>query len=136
MTSGREYGSQSSASPDLEAQKGRMSTKLDEYARGAESACARAMAEAERLLGEISGVAPWTHFDLSLAKAVPGGLLLDPGLDFVVHDGKIELTKAGFRRMGQAHSAGLDTVIKIDRRDVFRFPATELGRGSSDRNVY
>jgi hypothetical protein len=91
------------------------------------------MAEAERLLGEISGVAPWTHFDLSLAKAVPGGLLLDPGLDFVVHDGKIELTKAGFRRMGQAHSAGLDTVIKIDRRDVFRFPATELGRASSDR---
>jgi len=136
MKSGREYGSQSSASPDLEAQKGRVSTKLDEYARGAESACARAMAEAERLLGEISGVAPWTHFDLSLAKAVPGGLLLDPGLDFVVHDGKIELTKAGFRRMGQAHSAGLDTVIKIDRRDVFRFPATELGRASSDRNVY
>ena len=133
MTSGREYGSQSSASPDLEAQKGRVSTKLDEYARGAESACARAMAEAERLLGEISGVALWTHFDLSLAKAVPGDLLLDPGLDFVVHDGKIELTKAGFRRMGQAHSAGLDTVIKIDSRDVFRFPATKLGRASSDR---
>ena len=133
MTSGREYGSQSRASPDLEAQKGRVSTKLDEYARGAESACARAMAEAERLLGEISGVALWTHFDLSLAKAVPGDLLLDPGLDFVVHDGKIELTKAGFRRMGQAHSAGLDTVIKIDRRDVFRFPATKLGGASSDR---
>ena len=133
MTSGREYGSQSRASPDLEAQKGRVSTKLGGYARGAESACARAMAEAERLLGEISGVALWTHFDLSLAKAVPGDLLLDPGLDFVVHDGKIELTKAGFRRMGQAHSAGLDTVIKIDSRDVFRFPATKLGRASSDR---
>jgi hypothetical protein len=55
--------SQSSANPDLEAQKGRVSTKLDEYARGAESACARAMAEAERLLREISVVAPWTHFD-------------------------------------------------------------------------
>ena len=133
MTSGREYGSQSSASPDLEAQKGRVSTKLDEYARGAESACARAMAEAERLLGEISVVVPWTHFDLSLAKAVPGCLLLDPGLDFVAHDGKIELTKAGFRRMGQAHSAGLDTVIKIDRHDVSRFPATKLGGASSDR---
>ena len=131
MTSGREYGSQSRASPDLEAQKGRVSTKLGGYARGAESACARAMAEAERLLGEISGVALWTHFDLSLAKAVPGDLLLDPGLDFVVHDGKIELTKAGFRRMGQAHSAGLDTVIKIDRHDVFRFPATKLGGASS-----
>jgi hypothetical protein len=35
--------------------------------------------------------------------------------------------------MGQAHSAGLDTVIEIDRRDVFRFPATKLGRASSDR---
>jgi hypothetical protein len=100
-----------------------VSTKLDEYAQGAESACARAVAEVERLLREISVVAPWTHFDLSLAKAVPSCLLLDPGLDFVVHDdGMIELTKAGFRRMGQAHSAGLDTVIKIDSRDVFRFP--------------
>src|SRR5215469_14462318 len=114
MTSGREYGSQSSASPDLEAQKGRVSTKLDEYARGAESACARAMAEAERLLGEISGVAPLTHFDLTPAKAVPGGLLLDPGLDFVVHDAKIELTKPAVRRIRQAHSAGVATEIKID----------------------
>jgi len=92
------------------------------------------MAEAERLLREISVVAPWTHFDLSLAKAVPGCLLLDPSLDFVVHDdGMIELTKAGFRRMGQAHSAGLDSVIKIDSRDVFRFPATKLGGASPDR---
>ena len=92
------------------------------------------MAVAERLLGAISGVALWTHFDLSLAKVVPGCLLLDPGLDFVVHDdGMIELTKAGFRRMGQAHSADLDTVIKIDSRDVFRFPATKLGGASSDR---
>ena len=97
----------------LEAQKGRVSTKLDEYARGAESACARAMAEAERLLREISVVAPSTHFDLSPAKAVPGCLLLDPGLDFVVHDdGMIELTEAGFRRMWQAHSAGLGTAIR------------------------
>src|SRR5262249_2875765 len=134
MTTGREYGSQSSASPDLEAQKGRVSTKLDEYARRAESAWGRAVAEAKRLLGKLSVAAPWTLFDLSLAKAVPGGLLLGAGLDFVVHDdGKIELTKAGFRRMGQAPSAGLDTVIKIDRRDVFRFPATKLGRASSDR---
>jgi len=35
--------------------------------------------------------------------------------------------------MGQAHSAGLDTVIKIDGRDVFRFPATKLGGVSPDR---
>jgi hypothetical protein len=51
-----------------------------------------------------------------------------------VHDdGLIELTEAGFRRMRQAHSAGLDTMIKIDRREVFRFPATKLGGASSDR---
>ena len=118
---------------DLGAQKARVRTKLDEYGRGAESACARAMAEAERVLHETSVVAPWTHFDLSPARAMPDCLLLDPGLDFVVHDGMIELTEAGFRRMGQAHSAGLDTVIKIDGRDVFRFPATKLGGASSDR---
>jgi hypothetical protein len=91
------------------------------------------MAEAERVLREIS-IVPCTHSDLSLARAIRDPLLLDPGLDFVIHDdGMIELTKAGFRRMGQAHSAGLDTVIKIDSRDVFRFPATKLGGASSDR---
>jgi len=92
------------------------------------------MAEAERVLREISVVAPWTHFDSSLARAMPDCLPLDPGLDFVVHDdGMIELTEAGFRRMRQAHSAGLDTVITIDSRDVFRFPTTKLGGASSDR---
>src|SRR5215468_3256488 len=44
-------------------------------------------------------------------------LVLDPGLDFVFHkDGMIELTEAGFRRLGQAHSAGLDTVIEVEGR--------------------
>ena len=119
---------------DLGAQKARVQTKLDEYGRGAESACARAMAEAERVLRETSVVAPRTHFDLSPARAMLDCLALDPGLDFVVHDHcMIELTEAGFRRMGQAHSAGLDTVIKIDGRDVFRFPATKLGGVSPDR---
>jgi hypothetical protein len=37
----------------------------------------------------------------------------------------IELTEAGFRRMGQAHSAGLDAVIEIDKREVLRFPAAK-----------
>ena len=112
----------------------RVRTKLDEYGPAAECACARAMAEAERLLREISVVAPWTHFDLSLARAMPDPLPLDPGLDFVVHDdGMIELTEAGFRRMRQARSVSLDTVIKIDRREVFRFPATKLGGASLDR---
>jgi len=53
-------------------------------------------------------------------------LVLDPGLDFIFHkDGMIELTEAGFRRMGQAHSAGLDTVIEVDRRSLLHFPASK-----------
>jgi hypothetical protein len=53
---------------------------------------------------------------------------LDPNLDFVVHeDGMIELTEAGFRRMVQAHSAGLDAVIGINRREVLRLPAPKVG---------
>ena len=119
---------------NLEAQKARVRTKVEEDGRGAESACARAMAQAERVLREISVVAPCTNFDLSLARALPDCLILDSGLDFVLHnDGLIELTEAGFRRMGQAHSAGLGTVIKIERRDVFRFSATKLGGASPDR---
>jgi hypothetical protein len=81
MTRGREYGdSQSSASPQPGAQKARVRTKLDEYGRGAESACARAMAEAERVLREISVVAPWTHFDSSrvIREAPPPGHKLPP----------------------------------------------------------
>jgi hypothetical protein len=68
--------------------------------------------------------APFGIFDLRLAKAIPERVPLDLGLDFVVHDdGAIELTETGFRRMAQAHSAGLDVVIGVDRRDVLRFPA-------------
>jgi hypothetical protein len=37
----------------------------------------------------------------------------------------IELTKVGFRRLAQAHSAGFDAVIEIDNREVFRFPGRE-----------
>jgi len=36
----------------------------------------------------------------------------------------IELTEAGFRRMGQAHSAGLDMVIEVNRRYLLRFAAS------------
>jgi hypothetical protein len=65
----------------------------------------------------------------SLVPATPpiDRLVLDPGLDFVLHkDGMIELTEAGFRRMGQAHSAGLDTVIEVDRRHLLHYPASKL----------
>lgn len=57
---------------------------------------------------------------------MPDRLSLDPSLDFIVRDdGVIELTRAGFKRLGQAHSAGLDAVIEIDNREVFRFPAAK-----------
>ena len=48
------------------------------------------------------------------------------GLDFIFHkDGMIVLTEAGFRRMGQAHSAGLDTVIEVDQRYLLHYPASK-----------
>jgi hypothetical protein len=109
--------------------------------------CARAMAEVERVLHELALFTRRSRPERSspaneapkAPSLVPASspidrLVLDPGLDFVVHDdGMIELTEAGFRRMRQAHSAGLDTVITIDRRDVFRFPTTKLGGASPDR---
>jgi hypothetical protein len=81
----------------------------------------------------INGIKPYTHshraavqfgvFDLGFAKPIPDPLSLDQGLDFVVHDdGAIELTPTGFRRMAQAHSAGLDVVIGVDWPDVLRLP--------------
>jgi hypothetical protein len=127
-------------------QKPRVQAKLDEYGGGAEAYCARAMAEADRVLRELSLVALRTRrsspgrsssanekaedaiSDFRPVIAMPDCVPLDSGLDFVVHDdGMIELTEAGFRRMGQAHSAGLDTVIEVDGRDVLHFPASEPG---------
>lgn len=129
-----------------------------EYGGSAESDCARAIAQAERVLREVSlmafcarrssplsnsvsekteasvpglptirgskhsyrAAAPFGGFDL---QPIPDHLPLDPGLDFIVHDdGAIELTEIGFRRMAQAHSAGLDSVIEVGSRQVFRFP--------------
>lgn len=134
-------------------------TDAIEYSGSAESDCARAIAQAERVLREVShtafyarrssplsssvsektgasapgfptirgskhsyrAAAPFGGFDL---QPIPDHLPLDPGLDFVVHDdGAIELTETGFRRMAQAHSAGLDAVIEVDSGQVFRFPA-------------
>jgi hypothetical protein len=110
-------------------------TSLDEYGRGAESDCARAMAEIERVLHELaitrrsslerSGPANEASPSLVPVSSPIDRLVLDAGLDFVFHkDGMIELTEAGFRRMVQAHSAGLDTVIEVDRRYLLRFPAS------------
>ena len=100
--------------------------------------CARAIAEVERVLHELAlftrRSSPQRSSPANEAPKAPSlvpasspidRLVLDPSLDFVVHDdGLIELTEAGFRRMGQAHSAGLDTVIEVDRRYLLRFPAS------------
>ena len=107
---------------NIPAEQPRGRTSVDEDGRGAESDCARAMAEIERVLHELAltrrsspdrlGPADGTSNAPSLVPAPSpiDRLVLDAGLDFVFHkDGMIELTEAGFRRMGQAHSAGLDT---------------------------
>src|SRR5262249_26353990 len=110
--------------------------------------CARAMAEVERALHELAlftrRSSPERSIPANEAPKAPSGVpafspidrfARDPGLDSVVHDDgeMIELTEAGFRRMRQAPSAALDPVIKTDRREVSRSPATKLGGASSDR---
>jgi hypothetical protein len=124
---------------NIPAEQLRGRKSLDEYGRGAESDCARAMAEAETVLHELalftrrsapdrSSPANEAPKAPSLVPAPPpiDRLVLDPDLDFIFHkDGMIELTEAGFRRMGQAHSAGLDAVIEVDRRYLLHFPASK-----------
>jgi hypothetical protein len=108
---------------------------------------------AEAVLRELSANAPCTRQSSprgpssvdekpSAPVSVPSGepratlpsadrIRLDPDLDFVVHDdGMIELTEAGFRRMVQAHSAGLDAVILVDSREVLRLSAPKLRHDS------
>jgi hypothetical protein len=117
---------------NIPAEQSRGRASLDGYGRGAESDCARAMTEVERVLHELALSTRRPSPDSAMAPSlVPAPssidrLVLDPGLDFVCHkDGMIELTEAGFRRMGQAHSAGLDTVIEVDRRYLLHFPASK-----------
>src|SRR5262249_44412268 len=124
---------------NIPAEQPRGRTSLDEDGRGAESDCARAMAEVERVLHEVALTRRSSAERLSPANEAPKApslipapcpidrLVLDPGLDFVFHkDGMIELTEAGLRRMGQAHSAGLDTVIEVERHYLFLSPASKL----------
>jgi hypothetical protein len=111
-------------------------TSLDEHGRGGQSDCARAMAEAEKVLRELALFTrrPKPEHSNAATRArkapalVPASfpidrVVLDPGLDFTFHkDRTIELTGVGFRRMAQAHCAAIDVVIGIDGRDVLRFP--------------
>jgi hypothetical protein len=130
-----------------------LETNLDGYDPGADSECARAMAEA--VLRELSANAPCTRQSSPRGpnsvdekpgeqspvsarsdepRVAPSSLhriRLDPDLDFVVYaDGMIELTEAGLRRMVQAHSAGLDAVIGVDGRELLRLPAPKLSPDS------
>jgi hypothetical protein len=153
---------QISARSESKSAEAACADKAGELGGAAESDCARAIAQAESVLREISSVrrrspelsssvgqkaesaipgfatirgskpctqsyrtaAQFGIVDLRLVKAILDPLALDPGLDFiVVADGAIELTETGFRRMVQAHSAGLDVVIGVDGRDVLRLPA-------------
>ena len=134
-----------------------LGTNLDGYNAVAESECEKAMAEAGRVLRELSISAPYPcrpnpvgassvtgrrseqQSVVSSRSAEPraaqlsaGRLRLDPDLDFVIHEeGAIELTEAGFRRMLQAHSAGFNAVIGIGSREVLRLPAPKLGHAAS-----
>jgi hypothetical protein len=112
-------------------------TNLGEHGGRGQSDCARAMAEAEKVLRELAlFTRRSTPEHSSAANKAPKApslipapspidrLVLDPGLDFLFHkDGIIELTEVGFRRMAKAHSAAIDVVIGIDSREVLRFPA-------------
>src|SRR5262245_29730742 len=114
-----------------------LGTNLNGYDAGADSERARAMAEA--VLRELSGCpssvdekpsAPLSAQSGEPRAALPSldRLRLDPDLDFIVHDdGVVELTESGFRRMVQAHSAGLDTVIGVEGRELLRLPAPKHG---------
>jgi hypothetical protein len=135
-----------------EAERASERTNLGEYSRSAEPDCARAMAAAESALRELSSsrsssanrvpghsstadATPWVP---SLPREAPAltppcinKIALDPDLDFVVHDdGVIELTEAGFRRIVQAHSAGLDAAIGVNGREVLRLTAPKVGHDS------
>jgi hypothetical protein len=168
---------QISARSESKSTQAACADKAGEHGGAAESDCARAIAQAESVLREISsvrrrspelsssvsqkaesaipafatirGAKPYTQsyrtaaqfgiVDLRLVKTILDPLFLDPGLDFIVlHDGAIELTETGFRRMVQAHSVELDVVIGVDGRDLLRLPARRtdvvdaLSRGSEN----
>jgi hypothetical protein len=89
-------------------------TSLDEHGRGGQSDCAKAMAEAEKVLRELAlftrrskpehsnAATKARKAPVLIAASVPiDRVVLDPDLDFVLHkDGTIEFTGLGFERFG------------------------------------
>src|SRR5262249_51851183 len=123
---------------NIPAEQARGRTGLDEYGRGAESDCARAMAEIEKVLHELALTRRSSPERLSPANEAPkapalvrappafDGFIFARGRDFVFQkDGMIKLTEGGFRPMGQAPPGGLDPVIKVDRRYLLPLPASK-----------
>src|SRR5262245_21728567 len=120
-------------------------TSLDGYEAGAEHERAGSVEEAgvREVAGWRSCVDEKSRAPVSAQSGQPrvalpslDRLRLDPDLDFIVQgDGVIELTEAGFRRMVQAHSAGLDAVIAVDRRELLRLPAPKLGQAPCARQA-
>ena len=88
---------------NIPAEQARGRTGLDEYGRGAESDCARAMAEIEKVLHELALTRRSTPERLSPANEAPKAPALIPA-------------PSPIDRLGQARSAGLDTIIEVDRR--------------------
>src|SRR5262245_23894152 len=120
---------------NIQAEQPRGQTSLDEYGRGAESDCARAMAEIEKVLHELA------HFtrrsspnrtspeeasnapSLVPAPSPIDQLVLDAGLDFVFHkDGMIELTEADFGAWGRRTPRGSTRSSKLIGAAYCAFP--------------
>src|SRR5262249_61068352 len=120
---------------NIPAEQPRGRTSPDEYGRDAESDCARAMAEIERVLRELALTRRSSRERLSPANEASNApslvpapspidqLVLDAGLDFVFHkDGMIELTEADFGAWGRRTPRGSTRSSKLIGATYCAFP--------------
>src|SRR5262245_19230683 len=120
---------------NIPAEQPRGRTSPDEYGRDAESDCARAMAEIERVLRELALTRRSSRERLSPANEASNApslvpapspidqLVLDAGLDFVFHkDGMIELTEADFGAWGRRTPRGSTRSSKLIGAAYCAFP--------------
>src|SRR5262252_1431799 len=116
---------------NIPAEQPRGRTSLDEYGRGAESDCARAMAEIEKVLHELALTRRSSPERLSPSTEAPKApslvpapspidrLVLDPGLDFVFHeDGMIEPIEAEVCMM-RSRELMLNVLVTSEQRRMF-----------------